>query len=46
MKIKLIVYLTNGRELSGVYDYLSALERLQFARTLPDFHGFDLVEAV
>ena len=46
MKIKLVVYLSDGRTLIGVYDYIAVLERLQFARTMPNFQGFDLVEAV
>lgn len=45
MRIKLIVYLRNGRTLSGTYDYLSALERLRFASSLPDYVGFDIVGA-
>ncbi len=44
--IKLIVYLKNGRTLSGSYHYLAALARLQFAATLPDYIGFDIVGAV
>ena len=44
--IRLIVYLKDGRELSGTYDYLSALARLQFAAGLPDYAGFDIVGAV
>ena len=43
--IKIIVYLRNGRTISGTYDYLSALERLKFAATLPDYVGFDIVGA-
>ncbi len=46
MKIKLVVYLTDGRTLSGSYHYLECLARLQFAATLPLYAGFDLVEAV
>lgn len=45
MKIKLVVYLTDGRELSGSYHYLEALARLQFAAALPTYAGFDLLEA-
>lgn len=45
MKIKLVVYLKDGRTLSGSYDYLIALARLQFAATLPGYQGFDLLEA-
>jgi len=45
MKIKLIVYLRDGRTLSGTYDYLGALARLDFARALPDYLGFDLLQA-
>lgn len=45
MNIKLVVYLKDGRELSGSYPYLECLARLQFAATLPDYAGFDLLEA-
>lgn len=44
--IKLIVYLSDGRELSGNYEYLAALARLSFARELPLFQGFDIRDAV
>lgn len=44
-KIRLVVYLTDGRELSGSYHYLEALARLHFARTLPAYVDFDLLEA-
>ena len=44
--IRIIVYLKDGRELSGTYDYLGALARLQFAATLPNYEGFDLAEAI
>lgn len=46
MKIKLTVYLKDGRELSGSYDYAGALARLKFAATLSDYVGFELTEAV
>ncbi len=46
MKIRLVVYLTDGRTLSGSYHYLEALARLNFARSLPDYLDFDLVDAV
>jgi hypothetical protein len=42
VKILLTVYLADGRTLCGTYDYLAALARLQFARTLPGYVGFDL----
>ena len=45
MKIRLVVFLRDGRTLSGSYHYLEALARLQFAATLPDYLGFDLLEA-
>ena len=45
MMIRLVVYLKDGRELSGTYDYLSALARLKFAATLPDYAGFELLGA-
>lgn len=45
MKIKLRVYLNDGRELSVCDDYLSILARLQFAATLPDYAGFDMEAA-
>ncbi len=41
-KMKLTVYLTDGREISGTYDYLGALARLAFAKELPDFKDFTL----
>ncbi len=43
--IRLTVSLKDGRKLSGVYDWLSALARLDFARTLPGFSGFAITEA-
>mgnify|MGYP001567461139 CR=1 FL=1 len=46
MKIRLTVYLKNGRELSGTYDYLDALARLDFAQTLPDYLCAEIVGAV
>lgn len=46
MKIKLVVYLTDGRELAGSYHYLEALARLDAARHFPLYAGFDLLEAV
>ena len=45
MKIKLTVFLRDGRTLSGSYGYLEALARLDFARTLPLYLDFDLTEA-
>ena len=44
--VRLIVYLKDGRTLSGTYDYLSALARLQFVAALPSYAGFDIVGAV
>ena len=44
--IKIVVFLKDGRTLSGTYDYLGAWARLHFARTLPDYVGFDIVGAV
>lgn len=44
--IKLTVYLSDGRELSGTYDYLSAGTRLDFASRLPEYVGFDIEDAV
>lgn len=44
--ITLVVFLSDGRELSGKYHYLEALARLQFAATLPSYEGFELTEAV
>lgn len=44
--IKLVIYLRDGRELAGTYDYLSAMARLHFAASLPDYVGFDIVGAV
>ncbi len=46
MKIKLTVYLADGRELSGAYPYLEVLARLDFASKLPEYRGFDLTEAI
>lgn len=46
MKIRLVVYLENGRTISGSYHYLECLARLQFAATLPGYAGFDLLDAV
>ena len=43
--VRLVVYLRDGRELSGNYDYLSALARLDFARTLPAYVGFEILGA-
>lgn len=45
MKIKLVVYLKDGRELSGSYHYLEALARLDAASKLDLYAGFDLQEA-
>ncbi len=44
-KIKLVVYLKDGRELSGSYPYLECLARLQWARGQQNYLGFDLLEA-
>lgn len=44
--IRLIVFLSDGRELSGTYHYLEALARLEFAQSLPQYQGFDLTDAV
>jgi len=41
-KLRLTVYLTDGRVLSGVYDWLGALARLDYARTLPTYKDFVL----
>lgn len=41
-KMRLTVYLTDGRELSGVYDWLGAMARLSFAKSLPTFKNFVL----
>lgn len=46
MNIELVVYLKDGRELAGTYHYLECLARLDFARALPGYVGFDLREAV
>lgn len=46
MKIKLVVFLTDGRELAGTYGYMEALARLDFARALPNYAGFDIRGAV
>ena len=46
MKIKLVIFLRDGRELSGSYPYLEALARLHFAASLPGYYGFELLEAV
>ena len=43
MKMRLKVFLSDGRELSGVYHWAAALARLDFARTLPTFKSFSLV---
>jgi hypothetical protein len=40
--IRLTVFRTDGPPLVGVYPYLCALARLDFARTLPNFSGFDM----
>lgn len=45
MKIKLVVFLRDGRTLSGSYDYLGVLARIYFAKT-PEYLDFDLVKAV
>lgn len=45
MKVKLIVFLKDGRTLSGTYSHLAALARLAFARDLPNYAGFDIVGA-
>ena len=44
--VKLVVYLSDGRELSGNYDYLSALARLDWARRQTEYAGFEILEAV
>lgn len=43
--MRLTVTLNDGRTLSGVYDYLSCLARIDFARNLPDFLDFTITEA-
>lgn len=43
--MRLTVTLTDGRTISGVYDWLGVLARLQFARTLPDFADFTITAA-
>lgn len=43
--IRLTVTLSDGRELSGVYDYLSALSRLEFAKKLPNFVSYTMRDA-
>lgn len=43
--IRLVVVLTDGRYLSGVYTTWEAMARLAFARELPLFKGFYLLEA-
>ena len=43
--IKIIVYLRDGRELSGSYPYLEALARLEFAQKLPSYVSFDILGA-
>ena len=40
--IKLTVFLEGGRTLSGSYDYIGVLARLQFAQGLDGYLGFDL----
>ncbi len=45
MKIKLVVYLKDGRELSGSYPYLECLSRLDWARKQDDYLDFDLQDA-
>ena len=40
--VRLVVYLKDGRELSGTYDYLSALARLDWAQKQSDYVGFDI----
>lgn len=44
--IKIIVYLKDGRTLSGSYPWAEALARLEFAQALPDYVCFDIVGAV
>ena len=41
----LTVRLTDGRTLSGTYDYLGALARLDFAKRLDTFKEFTITEA-
>lgn len=43
--MRLTVKLNDGRILSGVYDYLGALARLDFARGLDTFSDFTLEAA-
>ena len=43
--IRLVVYLKDGRELSGAYHYLEALARLQWAAQQAQYAGFDLLDA-
>ena len=38
--IRLAVQLKDGRTLSGQYDWLSAMARIEFAKDLPNFAGF------
>lgn len=44
-KMRLTVKLKDGRTISGVYDYLGALARLDFARDLDTFLDFTLEAA-
>ena len=43
--VKLVVFLSDGRELSGTYGYLEALARLDFARSLPLYSDFNIEAA-
>lgn len=42
----LTVRLSDGRILSGTYDYLGALARLDFAKKMPAFLDFTITEAL
>lgn len=46
MMIRLVVYLKNGRTLSGTYPYMEALSRLDWARRQDGYAGFDLLGAI
>jgi hypothetical protein len=43
--VRLTVYKKDGTSLSGRYSYLSALARVDFARTLPEYAGYKITEA-
>lgn len=46
MRIRLVIYLKNGSEVSGLYSWPVALQTLKFAAEQDDYLDFDMKEAM